>query len=137
LPPIGMVTRLFLKQVLTGEKALLKMTEVRFINPPAFDEIGIKALYDEALKMQGKTKYFPDKYAKSRQCDRSYFYNVLNSLYPEEVKEVINHANRQRFTITEEKARDESIVITNDWKKEIAEYPYISKKKGKMSALLK
>ena len=132
-----MISRQFLKQVLTGEKELLKMTDVRFINAPAFDEIGVKALYDEALKMSGMKKYFPDKYAKSRQCDRSYFYNVWNSLYPEEVKEVINYANRQRFTISEEKARDESIVITDDWKKEIAEYPFISKKKGKMSALLK
>ena len=58
-------------------------------------------------------------------------------MYPEEVKEVINYANKQRFTITEEKARDESIIITEDWKKEIAEYPFISKKKGRMSALLK
>jgi len=89
-----MTSKDFLKGVLKGEKSLLKMTEVRFINPPAFDEIGIKALYDEALKMPGMSKYFPSKYAKSRQCDKSYFYNVWNSLYPEEVKEVINHANR-------------------------------------------
>jgi len=123
--------------VLTGEKALLKMKDVRFINAPAFDEISIKALYDKAIEMPGMSKYFPSKYAKSRQADRSYFYNVWNTLYPEEVKEVINFANKQRFTITEEKARDESIIITEDWKKEIAQYPFISKKKGKMSALLK
>ena len=137
MPPQNMIQKEFLKAVLTGEKALLKMNAVRFINVPAFDEISIKALYDQALEMEGMSKYFPSKYAKSRQADKTYFYNVWNTLYPEEVKEVINFANRQRFTITEEKARDESIIITEDWKKEIAEYPFISKKKGRMSALLK
>ena len=42
-----MVTKDFLKQVLTEEKKLLKMKEVNFCNPPAYDEIGVKALYDK------------------------------------------------------------------------------------------
>ena len=40
-----MVTREFLKDVLQGKKKLLKMDEVKFINPPLFDEIAVKNLY--------------------------------------------------------------------------------------------
>ncbi len=50
---------------------------------------------------------------------------------------MISHANKQRYTITSEKAEDEAINITDRWKKEIDSMPFISKHKGKMSSLLK
>ena len=43
---------------------MLKMKNVNFVNVPAFDEIGIKALYDKALELPNMKKYFPDKYPK-------------------------------------------------------------------------
>ena len=61
-----MVTKDFLKMVLREEKDLLKMDEVRFCNPPAFDEIGVKALYDKVMAMPNMAKYFPSKYPKGR-----------------------------------------------------------------------
>ena len=44
-----MVTKDHLKEVLAGRKTLLKMNKVNFINPPAFDEIGVKALYERIV----------------------------------------------------------------------------------------
>ena len=81
--------------------------------------------------------YFPSKYAKSRSACRTYFYNVWNTLHPNEVRDVIDHANKQRFTISNEQVQEEAIIITDEWKREIDSYPFISKKKGKMSSLLK
>ena len=43
---------------------MLKMQKVKFVNVPAFDEIGIKALYDKALELPNMKHYFPDKYSK-------------------------------------------------------------------------
>jgi hypothetical protein len=41
--------------------------------------------------------------AKGKQIDRTYFWNVFNTLYPEVVKEIIGHAQKQRTSaITEE-----------------------------------
>ena len=91
-----------MKQVLQGKKKFLKMEEVRFCNPPAFDEIGVKNLYDKVIAQDDMADYFPDKLPKGLQCDRSYFYNVWNTLYPEQVAEVIKHANKQRYTVTNE-----------------------------------
>ena len=45
--PYKIVTKDFLKEVLQGNKNLLKMKEVRFINVPLYDEIGLKHLYDD------------------------------------------------------------------------------------------
>lgn len=42
------------------------MDKVNFCNPPAYDEIGVKALYDKILKMPGMAKYFPDKLSKGK-----------------------------------------------------------------------
>ena len=48
-----MVTKDFLKDVLQGRKKLYRMSEVRFCNPPLYDEIGVKALYDKVVKLEG------------------------------------------------------------------------------------
>ena len=40
------------------------MSEVRFVNPPAYDEIGVKALYAKVSNMRELKEYFPDKFPK-------------------------------------------------------------------------
>ena len=64
--PYDIVTKDHLRDVLSGKKSLLKIKDVNFCNPPAFDEIGVKALYDKVLKRPGMTKYFPDKLPKGK-----------------------------------------------------------------------
>ena len=44
-----MVTKGYLKSVLKEDKDFLKMEEVKFCNVPAFDEIGVKALYNKVV----------------------------------------------------------------------------------------
>ena len=41
MPPFYMVTAPFLKQVLKGEKTLLKAAHVTICNPPKYDEISV------------------------------------------------------------------------------------------------
>jgi len=43
--PYGQVTKDHLKAVLSGQKDFFKMVDVSFINPPNWDEIGVKNLY--------------------------------------------------------------------------------------------
>jgi hypothetical protein len=54
-----MVTKDFLKDVLSDEKKLLKMEKVRFINPPLYDELSVKSLYPKIIGLDGMAKYFP------------------------------------------------------------------------------
>ena len=70
------------------------MPDVSFCNPPAYDEISVKNLYDKVVKQPLMKPYFPDNFPKGAQCDKAYFYNVWSTIYPEQVKETIEHANR-------------------------------------------
>ena len=70
MPPQYMVTAKFLKQVLNKEKKLLKVKDVTVCNPPFYDEISVKELYDTCIKMKGMAEHFPDQYPKGRSCAR-------------------------------------------------------------------
>ena len=132
-----MVTKDHLKDVLAGKKKLMKRSELKTCSPPAFDEIGVKALYDKIILLDGMNDYFPAKFPKGSQCDREYMYNIWNTLYPEDVTEVINYANSLRYSIDTEKEKDNNILITDEWEKELNSLPFKSKQKGRMSLLLK
>ena len=64
MPPYSMVTAPFLKQVLKGEKTLLKAADVIICNPPKYDEISVTKLYAECLQLPDMAIHFPDTYAK-------------------------------------------------------------------------
>ncbi len=84
MPPESMINKDFIKQVLCGHKKLIKMSALNPVNAPAYDEISVKRLYD-ALKMPSMSSYFPDEYAKGRQADRKFFFDIWNSMHPETV----------------------------------------------------
>ena len=58
MPPFHMITKDHLKDVLQEKKAFLKISEVRFCNAPAFEEIGVKALYERVIKLPNMAQYF-------------------------------------------------------------------------------
>ena len=80
--PYEMLTKGTMKSIFANEKKLLKLHDVKFIQAPKYDEISVKNLYDKFIKLDGMAKYFPDNYAKGRQCDREYMFNVANTLHP-------------------------------------------------------
>ena len=64
-------------------------------------------------------------------------YNIWNTIYPEDVKEVLATANRRRFAADNQKVKENTIIITEDWQEELEAMPFVSKQKGRMSHLLK
>ena len=101
-----MITKDHLKLVLKGEKKFLKMREVKMINVPDYDEIGVKHLYDRVASRPGMADFSPDKFPIGRTCSREYMYNVWNTVHPKDVEEVINYANSQRYSIQGEKVKE-------------------------------
>jgi len=94
MPPEIMVNKDFIKAILCGEKRLLKMSDVNFCNPPAYDEIAVKNLYEKVIAQPGMAELFPDSYPKGRTCCRAYMFNCWNTLHPKMVREVIEYANQ-------------------------------------------
>ena len=125
--PYDQINKDFLREVLKGKKKLLKMKEVNFCNVPSYDEIGVKALYEKVVKLPGMPHYFPDKMPVGKQCCKSYFYNIWNTIYPDDVQAVINHANANRHAISSQRVKDETIVLTEQWQDELNSLPFVSK----------
>ena len=47
--------------------------------------------------------FFPDNLPKGRSIDRTYFFNVLNTVYPEYTQSIIKYAEEQRHSAKAEK----------------------------------
>jgi len=68
---------------------LLKLQDVSWINVPHYAELAVKTLYEYYKNDEELMLYLPDKFAKGRQIDRSYFFNVLNTIRPTHVKQIV------------------------------------------------
>ena len=72
----------------------MKLSETKQIYVKKYDELSVKGMYDDLMKLQGVADYFPSKYPKGRQCDRDYMWNISNSLHESTIKGIIEHALR-------------------------------------------
>ena len=118
----------FLKQVLAGEKELLRKDAVAFIEVPHYDELSVKALWPQLAGDESVAKFFPDKFAEGKGPGREYFFNVVNTVLPDFLKQMLDHANKQRMTAEGEKGQAESIQISQFWEEQLKAMPYLSRK---------
>ncbi len=89
------VTKDFLRQVLTDEKKILKKKEIDFIHVPSWDELSCKRLWKISKRGCGLQKStFRTKYPNDKGPDREYFFNVLNTVYPDYLKKIMLHASK-------------------------------------------
>jgi len=88
-----MINKDFLKQVLCEEKQLLPLKKVKHICVPKYDELSVTNLYPDLSKRPDLMKYMPANMPKGRQPDRTYFFNVLNTIDEEYVANLIQFAN--------------------------------------------
>ena len=82
----------FLRQVLTEEKELMPLTDVKMVAVPNYDELSVKNLWPHMQRIDEFMKYFPDKIPKGRVPSREYFFNVMNTINPGYVQQLIKHA---------------------------------------------
>ena len=98
LPDETVVTKDFPKQVLRNEKQLLKKADVVTVQVPAYDELSVKAMYPMFAKDKEFMQFFPDKYPMGKGPPRDYFFNVLNTIQPDFLKQMMDHANNERMS---------------------------------------
>ena len=53
-----MLNAKWLKQILSGDKKLLKAKEARHCNPPRYDEISVANLYNTCIVMEGSDPWY-------------------------------------------------------------------------------
>ena len=122
------MTHDFLKEVFAGQKSLLLKANVNHIQVPHYDELSVRRLWPEFKKDAEFMKYFPSKYPKDKGPPRDYFFNILNTIHPEYLGQIMHHANVQRMTGAGMDQQKESIRITEFWEQELKDMPYLSRK---------
>ena len=83
MPADNLITAKYIKQVIVGEKDWLLCSEVVHCNPPYYDEVSVKNLYDYAMTLPGMALYFPSQYAKGQAINRDYFFCIMATKQPE------------------------------------------------------
>ena len=126
LPDESVITKDFLKDVLAGKKDLLKKSEVITVEVTHYDELSVKALWPEFKKDAAMNCYFPDKYPVGKGPPREYFFNVLNTVHPNYLAQVMLHADKQRMTTEGEAMKKQSINISEYWNEQLKAMPYLS-----------
>ena len=120
------MTKDFLKQVLAGKKQLMKRADVQEVAVPHYDELSVKHIYPMFAKDAEVMQYFPDAYPKGKGPPREYFFNVLNTLRPEYLQQVMAHANKQRMSSEGEGMQRQSIEMSQYWEEQLKSMPYLS-----------
>ena len=92
VPPPVMLNKDFLRQILIEEKKLLELKDVRWIEAPKYDELSVKSLWPRFKEDELVMVYFPSQLPKGRLPDRSYFFNVLHTVYEEYTRTLIHTA---------------------------------------------
>ena len=77
-----------------GDKKAYKVTDVKHINVPKLDELGIKSLMAMMKDDDLIRQYLPDEYYKKLTPDRQFFFNTINTIYDGFIPELIAGAQR-------------------------------------------
>ena len=78
--------------------------------------------------------FFPDKYPKDKGPPREYFFNILNTIHPDYLQQVMEHASKQRMTTEGEAMKKESIQMSEFWEEQLRQMPYLSCKSTEASS---
>ena len=73
-------------------------------------------------------QYFPNNWAEGKGPSRTYFFDVLNTLYPQYLAQIMSHSNKQRHMATGEAMANERIKISESWQEQLQSMPYLSSK---------
>ena len=65
-------------------------------------------------------KYYPDEFMKGRIPDRDFFFNVLNTVYPGYLGNLIEHANKVRNKKVNDEGKPQTILSTDQWINELS-----------------
>ena len=120
------MTKEWIRLILSGEKRLLKKSEIKPVDMGHYPEVSVKALYTDYSERPAIKPYMPPKLHKGRQCDKEYFFTVVNSICEGEITAIIHHANHQRNNVDEGELQKESITMTQEWQELMSQFPWAS-----------
>ena len=98
-PDKDQLTKEWIRLILSGEKKLLPLKDVKPINVGNYQEISVKGLYEDFANRPLLKPYMPPKINKGRQCMKEFFFTLVNSFFGEELQSMMEHAHSLRHSI--------------------------------------
>ena len=83
-PPKSQFDKEWIRLVLSGDKLLCPLAELKPVTVPSYPEISVKTLYHQYKERKEVMMYWPPKLCEGRTLDRQYFFNILNTFLGEE-----------------------------------------------------
>ena len=76
----------------------MKKKAVDYVHVSHYQELSVKNLWKDMKDDVELMKYFQDDYADDKGPCRKYFFDILSTLYPEYLEQIMQHAATQRYT---------------------------------------
>ena len=92
MPKIEDCTHDFYKAILLNEKYLLQTSQIKFINVPRYDELSVSKMLPMIIDQNEVMRFLPNNINKQRNIDRVWFMNVINTVIPNWLPNLISYA---------------------------------------------
>ena len=99
---------------------------MRYVNVPLYDEISVLKLWPIMQQNKEFMMFFPDNLRKGLLPRRDYFFNILNTIDPEYMTSVIDHANKQRHDPASKPDSLDYIEVTEAWYDKLQNSSFVS-----------
>ena len=84
------------KEILSGEKLLLKLEQVRWIQQiPSYPELSVQRMWKELRTDEQVTKYFPT-YSEKRFPNKKFLMNIINTIKPNSIIDAVKKIKKDR-----------------------------------------
>ncbi len=97
MPPENQVNKEFFKQLFMNQKKVFKISEIKHILVPKLDEMGVKQMLPIVAEDEAIKAYFPDEFFGNTLPNRQFFFNIINTMYPGYLDQLLQNANKQRM----------------------------------------
>ena len=125
-PPIAQLDKVWIQEILRGDKKLVPLKELKPVAVGHWPEVSVLSLYPLYKDRSQVSDYLPSKMPKGRTLDRTYFFNVLNTFLGDELQAILQHAHQQRNSVSEQNQKQEAIVLSEQMAEDLFKYPWIS-----------
>ena len=73
---------------------MLKKKQVDYVHVSHYEELSVKNLWTDLKKDINFNVYFQDVYPKDKLPCRKYFFDILNTVYPDYLRQIMEHATK-------------------------------------------
>ena len=105
----------FVKKLFDGSKSSYKLTQIRRVELPRWDELSMKVLLPMALSDPELMRYLRDDVAESGCISRTFLVNIINTHYPSYLPFVIKEQTKARHGSEAAAAKGEDVKMTTEW----------------------